>query len=117
MAIFSNEQNQNLSTTDMLRVLFKLKDITMQSTHVCEIGQVVKNTDNIYQVKILSTGKIIECRCAKEVTAQTDDIAIVLFADKDFRQNVDKILSGGQSEPDESKTFHSLAFGIIIGTI
>lgn len=113
----------NGTSSDFLKVLFALKANIMRDLHVATLGKVIEQTDITFLVKPfpLTTEedeKVIKCYCLKDLTISVDDIAVVLYIDRDFIQALKQIKLGQEpSRINKSSELHSEKYGIIIGIV
>lgn len=117
--------NTNEAGKKLVDVLLRLKKYTMESLAVAEVA-IVTNTlkeENSFQTRykcelINNSNVTLVCDKLSNVDGVTEGSRVViLFTDTDFRANMLKIRSGGQRGDLISKELHSMAYGIIIGTL
>ena len=106
----------NTPQVDILAVLLKLKSSTMKDTHCTEIA-VVQSIDSVITCKSLYNGDIVECLCLNGVNVDPQDIVVIVFADYDVRENINRIKNSTAMQNMSNKTPHTKNCGIIIGKL
>lgn len=117
----ANEAAANQTPT-LLQVLMALKENIARDLNVCSVVIITQvNNDGTATYKELSENVSFQGYYLRgmETQLQAGDIAIVLYADNDFRSNLKNYVQGSSSfnQNSEFETLHTKANGIIIGIL
>ncbi len=125
MAIDSRIKNQNnITDNDELEVLLALKRNIFKSLKVSSLAQVKEVNNSTISVVLFpiysdETEITIECCKLKDLEINKDDIVLVLFLDRNFKQNLNQLKNNQNKTNLNSNNIelHSLKYGIIIGVL
>ena len=119
-----NYKNSMIYDTSELEVLMSLKRNIFKSLKVASIGKVKDIRDDEALVTLFPTYKneveiSIWARIAKSVTVEVDDIVVILFLDRNFKQSLKQTLREEQRTLLEVNNIqlHEYNNGIIIANI
>lgn len=112
------------NNTDLLEVLLALEERIMRKLQVASFG-VITNLDTakkkcyVRTFPIDEVGKSAETVCVYSTSLEIDltvgSIVVILYMDKDFRQNLQLVLNGDKSSQlTSSKTLHGDTNAVII---
>lgn len=103
-----------------LQVLLALKEnifYDLQVATVCLVTQ--KNEDGTAMCRDFAESVSFQARYLHAMDLEEGDVVLVLFADKDFRTNLKKVMAGNYefTPNSELETRHTKANGIIVGVV
>jgi len=119
----ADSTNNNVVTSDFLRVLLTLKQNIFRDLHVATVGIVTSSTlleegVTTYTCNEMCNSKMqIDCYALEGLTLTQNDVVLILFVDNDFRQNYKRLKLGQQTIDMETKNLHAMSYGIIIGKL
>lgn len=125
MAIDSRIKNQNnITDDDELEVLLALKRNIFKSLKVSSLGQVKELNESTINVGLFpiysdETEITIECYKLKDLEINKNDVVLVLFLDRNFKQNLNQVKNNQNKTNLNSNNseLHSLKYGIIVGIL
>lgn len=123
MSVF-NEKYQgysgNPTDEDLMALVNALIDNIMRNLHVATLAKVVDSANLLVQpfpTQNEESEKQVKCVKADGLTLTNGDIVLVIYTDRDFRQNLNQIKNRSQISKVLTKEYHSEKFGIIINKI
>lgn len=122
MANDNRQTGYDFYENDLMAVCMELKSNIFRTLKVGTLGKVISVNDIIkckpFPLLENETEKIIDCFKIKEVDVKPNDVALILFVDRNFIQNL-KQIKGNQklTSLQQNIDLHSDKFGIIIGTL
>lgn len=112
-----NQSGNKVNSGDLVTLLETFKSHMMREINVSEVGKVEKIENNKYYCKLINNNEItIICTKAKSVKVEKDDIVLIIFADTDFRNNLNKISNDQLTQNINSSILHAKNYGIIISS-
>ena len=123
MANDIRQQGYSFYEDDLLSVCTTLKGNIFRNLKVATLAKVIKSENDIIKCKPFplvekEASKIINCYKLKNLTLKEDDVALVLFLDRNFLQNLKQIKNNQKlTTLQQNVDLHSDKFGIIIGII
>lgn len=80
-------------------------------------GGYFNNTAKKYICKSITTGTILNCKAAKDLKLTANDLAVVVFMDTDFRNNLSKVQRGEDVSVETDGALHDSSYGIIVAKL
>lgn len=112
------ESGNKVVSSDFLRVLLALKQNTMRDNNVAEVAQVTNVTSDTLTCTLLSNANTyVNCIKLQNLDIKKDDIVLIVFTNKDFRQNLNRIKNNQKPIDNQAETLHSLSYGIVVGLV
>ena len=105
------------------KVLDALKNNIMRNTHVATFGIVKETNDDVAYVEFLpiidkNNTTNVMCFNASPFALEVNDLVIVIFMDRNYRQNVKQYLADkALSELNIGDILHSMEYGVIISKV
>lgn len=101
-----------------IQILKLFKENIMTSVNVAEVAIVKQvNDDKILCTSINDEEVSFECEKLNDLELAKNDIVLILFTNKDFRQNLRRIKNNKGIVTQKNTVLHSASYGIIIGKI
>ena len=107
----------NYSTSDFYQVLMALKENINYDLHVADVAKIIQVDGDNIRCQVLNTDAVVNCIKLKDLTLYAGDLVLVLYCDTDFHANISRYKLNGQTSIINSKEFHSLSNGVVIGII
>lgn len=107
----------NYSTSDFYQVLMSLKENINRDLHVADLAKVMSVVGNDVQCQTLNSNAIINCIKLQDLNVYSGDIVLVIYCDTDFHSNLTKYEFNTQNSIIETKEFHSMSNGVVVGLI
>ena len=112
------ETGNNVISSDFLRVLLALKQNTMRDNNVAEVAQVTKVASDTFICTLLANANTyVNCVKLQNLDIKKDDVVLIVFTNKDFRQNLSRIKNNQKPIDNQAETLHSLSYGIVVGLV
>lgn len=118
----AEKTNNNVVSSDFLRVLLTLKQNVMQDLHVATVAKITSIIQGeevtSYTCNEICNSKMqIDCYALDGLTLAQGDVVLILFVDNDFRQNYKRIKLGQVPQDMQTTNLHTMSYGIIIGKL
>lgn len=95
------------------------KNNIMRNLNVADIVKIIQKLDNnTYKVQsITNLAAKYDCISLSNLAFNENDVALIVFANADFRTNLIRLQNSQEISSTNVKTLHSNAYGILIGLI
>ena len=113
----------DFNTNGLGKVLDALKNNIMRNTHVATFGIVRETNDDVAYVEFIpvidkNNTTNVMCFNASPFALEVGDLVIVIFMDRNYRQNVKQYLANkALSELTTNDILHSIEYGVIVSKV